>query len=69
MERNRIIRRVFMECPLCDKKHEVEERKRITQTIIKGEKVTYEETYYLCRNSDEDENEFVTEILIKVSRK
>ena len=25
-----------------------------------GEEVNYVETYYLCPNSDEDENEFVT---------
>ena len=56
-----------MECPLCDKKHEVEERKRITQTIIKGEKVTYEETYFLCKNSDEDENEFVTSKMLNAN--
>lgn len=56
-----------MDCPLCDKKHEVEERKRITQTIIKGEKVTYEEIYFLCKNSDEDENEFVTSKMLNAN--
>lgn len=55
-----LIRKVHMECPLCDKIHEVEERKRITTLTVKGEQVSYEEAYYLCVNSKEDENEFET---------
>ena len=49
-----------MECPLCGKTHEVEERKRFSTVMIKGEKVTYEEHYFVCENADEDENEFET---------
>lgn len=49
-----------MDCPLCDKTHEVEERKRFTTITLKGEKVTYEERFYFCADSDEDENEFET---------
>lgn len=49
-----------MSCPLCDRTHEIEERKRTTTIIIKGEEVTYEERFYFCANSDEDENEFET---------
>lgn len=49
-----------MDCPICDKVHEVEERKRITNIVIKGEEVIYEERYYFCSNADEDENEFET---------
>ena len=60
MNGGNLIRKIKMECPLCDKIHEVEERTRITKIIIKGEEVNYEETYYFCSNSDEDENEFVT---------
>lgn len=60
MNGGNLIRKIQMECPLCDKVHEVEERTRIAKTIIKGEEVNYEETYYFCQNSDEDENEFVT---------
>lgn len=36
------------------------ERTRIAKTIIKGEEVNYEEKYYFCQNSEEDENEFST---------
>ena len=60
MNKSKLIRKIQMECPLCDKIHKVEERKRIVKTIIKGKKVNYEEIYYLCLNSNEDENEFVT---------
>lgn len=60
MEDNILLRRVHMNCPLCDKTHEVEERKRITSIVIKGEEVTYEEKFYFCANADEDENEFET---------
>jgi putative zinc finger/helix-turn-helix YgiT family protein len=49
-----------MSCPLCDKTHEIEERKRITTITLKGEEVTYEERFYFCVNANEDENEFET---------
>lgn len=60
MVANTLIKRIHMSCPLCDKTHEVEERKRITTVILKGEEVTYEERFYFCTNADEDENEFET---------
>ncbi len=60
MGNSRLVRKVQMECPLCDKIHELEERTRVASTMIKGEVITYEEIYYFCPNSDEDENEFVT---------
>ena len=47
-----------MDGPLCDKKHEVEERKRLTSITIKGDKVFYEERFFCCVNVDEEENEF-----------
>ncbi len=49
-----------MECPICDKTHEVEERKRIVKTIIKGKEIECEDRYYYCRNAkNKDECEFV----------
>lgn len=59
MEGNYLIKTIMISCPLCDKEHEIEERKRMSHITIKGEIVDYEEIYYLCKNSDEDENEFV----------
>ena len=40
MEASTVIRKVHMDCPLCDKKHDVEERKRLTSITIKGDKVS-----------------------------
>lgn len=60
MEANTLIRKIHMNCPLCDKTHEVEERKRIATIVIKGEEVAYEERFYFCTNTDADENEFET---------
>lgn len=60
METSILIRKIHMSCPLCDKTHEIEERKRIANITLKGEEVTYEERFYFCANADEDENEFET---------
>lgn len=60
MEASTLVRKVHMNCPLCDKTHEVEERKRITSITLKGEDVTYEERFYFCTNVDGSENEFET---------
>ena len=57
METSTLIKKVHMDCPLCDKTHEVEERKRFATIILKGEEVTYEERFYFCANADENEFE------------
>ena len=53
-----LIRKIHMNCPICDQIHEVEERKRSASTVIKGDLVTYEEHYFYCENADLDECEF-----------
>ena len=60
METSTLIRKIHMDCPLCDKVHDVEERKRITTITLKGVDVVYEEKFYFCANADEAENEFET---------
>lgn len=60
MENSTLIKKIHMFCPLCDKTHEIEERKRIATITLKGEEVSYEERFYFCANADEDENEFET---------
>ena len=60
MERGTLKKRIIMECPLCDKVHEVEERTRNTAITMKGEKVHYRESFYFCANSNEEECEFET---------
>lgn len=67
METNTLIRKLHMDCPLCDKTHEVEERKRNTTITIKGEEVVYEERFYFCANADEDENEFESGTMANVN--
>lgn len=47
MNTGKIIRKIKIECPFCDKVHDVEERTRIAKTIIKGESVDYVETIIL----------------------
>lgn len=59
MEKTVLLKKIQMKCPVCEKVHEVEERKRVATTIIKDEKIDYEEKYYYCANSKE-ENEFET---------
>lgn len=58
MENSTLIRRVHMECPICDKVHEVEERTRQAMITMKGEEVTYEERFYYCAYAEEEEAEF-----------
>ncbi len=48
----------MMDCPVCGKRHEVEEYTCIATTEIKGEEVDFEEHYLYCSNADEDECRF-----------
>ena len=50
---------VMMECPLCGKTHCVEKKLQITHAIIKGEKIQYQECFFICGNSKLGENEFI----------
>ncbi len=60
MEGSILMKKIYMDCPLCDKKHEIEERKRFATITLKGEKISYEERFYYCANAEENENEFET---------
>ena len=60
MDSGIVIKKINMDCPVCGKIHEVEERKRVSTIMLKDDAITYEEKYYFCDNADEDENEFVT---------
>lgn len=63
MDNSTLIKKIHMNCPVCGKTHEVEERKRFTTITLKGEKVIYEERFYFCANADEDENEFESGVM------
>ena len=41
MTSNALIRKKSINCPLCDKVHEVEERVREAKTMIKEDEITY----------------------------
>ncbi len=63
METSKLLRKIHMNCPVCDKSHEIEERERIASIVLKDEEVTYKERFYFCANADEDENEFETGLM------
>lgn len=54
-----LIENIEMNCPVCGETHMVEKRCRETQALLKGEIVDYEEIYFLCGRTDEEEDEFV----------
>lgn len=64
MDKSSLVRKIAMDCPLCNKVHEVEERKRHAYAIINNTKTSYIEHYLFCENSDEYENEFHTSELL-----
>ena len=55
----KLIKKFVEYCPICDREHEIEERERISQLEIKGEIVQYKENYFVCTETEENENEFV----------
>lgn len=59
MNKDYLIKTLDIDCPICNKVHSLEMRKRLTQGLVKNEIVDYEEVYYLCPFSDEEENEFI----------
>ena len=56
-----ILGKVEIYCPLCDKVHFVEKRKRIGEMLIKNEITSYDEVYFFCPDSvNYEEDEFVS---------
>lgn len=56
-----ILEKVERYCPLCNKVHFVEKRKRIGKMLIKNEVIPYEEVYFFCPESvNYEEDEFVS---------
>lgn len=61
MEQNYILELEERDCPICNKVHKVEKRKRIGGVLIKNKPIRFEEIYYVCPDCfDEEENEFVS---------
>jgi putative zinc finger/helix-turn-helix YgiT family protein len=60
MSNDYLIKKLVTDCPICDKVHTIELKKRHSHTIVKEETVDYEETFYSCPLSDAEENEYVS---------
>lgn len=61
MDKSYLIERIERDCPLCNKTHFIEKRKRESLMVVKNEEVTYEEVYFFCPDSTEyEEDEFVS---------
>lgn len=60
MGKSILIEKVVYDCPFCDKKHLLEKRIKKNKVEIKEEKIEYDEVYFLCPETDEEENEFVS---------
>ncbi|CDA89741.1 zinc finger/helix-turn-helix protein [Firmicutes bacterium CAG:238] len=58
MTREMTIGKIFMDCPICGNSHEVEIRERKAKILIKGEEIVYQEKFFFCANSDDEECEF-----------
>lgn len=63
MEKGTSVELIERDCPICDKVHKIEKKKRKAVATIKNEKTEYDEYYYICTNTDGD-NEFVFEKLM-----
>lgn len=55
----KVLEQLEYDCPFCNRTHVLECRSRMTQAIIKKEIVSFNEIYYYCPYSTDDENEFV----------
>lgn len=60
MEKNILIEKVKVDCPICNKEHMIEKRQRKNKIKIKDKIIQYDEVYFSCLETDEEENEFVT---------
>ena len=58
MKEDILIEKIKEDCPICNKIHLVEKRKRINKIKIKDEIIEYEEFYLLCPKTNEEENEY-----------
>lgn len=59
MNKDYLIKKLDIDCPICNEAHSIEVRNRTTQGLVKNEIVEYEEVYYLCPFCVEEENEFI----------
>lgn len=53
-KKDRLIRKVYMNCPICDKPHNVEEHVSMSKMTVHGLSVEYQEHFYLCNHAIRD---------------
>ncbi|WP_010199947.1 hypothetical protein [Bacillus sp. m3-13] len=49
-----LVKKLNYDRPFCDQYHEVEVYNEESQSVIEGNIVTHEETYYFCPNENEE---------------
>lgn len=64
MNKDYLISTIEKDCPICNKVHSLDQRRRSSQSIVKDEIVDYEEIYFQCPLTDEEENEFVSAVIM-----
>ncbi|MDE6053792.1 MAG: DUF4065 domain-containing protein [Lachnospiraceae bacterium] len=61
MANSTVIGKIHMDCPICHMLHEVEERTRMASTLMKGEKIFYEEHFYICTNGGSNNQDYASQ--------
>jgi len=51
MEKDVLLEKIEMDCPICGEQHLLEKHSRVSRTIIKDERVEFNEVYFLCSNA------------------
>lgn len=54
MDNHKLLQEIIYDCPFCDKEHNIKIFSRNGKSLVKGETVEYEETYYYCPNEDDE---------------
>ena len=68
MSNSYLIERIERDCPICNKVHLIEKRRREAEMLIKNEIVKYEQTYFFCPDSaDYEYDEFVSAELMDIN--
>lgn len=65
MNNDLIVSREYIDCPICGMNHLVEKRSRITNAVVKGTVVPYEEIYFFCdADNENEESEFAPAVTV-----
>jgi putative zinc finger/helix-turn-helix YgiT family protein len=56
----KLIEKTMRDCPICSQMHLIEKWQRNSEAIIKDTTIQFQEVFFRCNNSDEEENEFTS---------